>query len=400
MIDRKALLIGMGFGLGAGFLVDPSRGTRRRALARDRAVHTARLGRDGAGATARDPWHRTKGTLAAVRSGLRGDPVDDGIVIERVRAKLGRLISHPHAVRVTAENGIVTLSGPILEDEVDRLVRSAGRIRGVRQIVNHLETHPIAGNVPALQGGRDRGEPRADIFQRAWAPATRFVVGAGGLALAGYGVRRRHPSGALLLGGGLALLLRAGTNLNTRRLIGVGGRRRAVDVQKTMTLDAPIETVFGFWSAYENFPRFMSRVLEVRPSARPGQSHWRVEGPAGIPIEFNAEVTQNIPNQVLAWRTMPDSAVAHAGIVRFEPTPDQRTRVHVRFSYDPPGGWFGHVAAAAFSVDPKSSFDADLTRMKTMIETGRPAHDAAAPTPEESSRSETDGSSDHPCARG
>jgi uncharacterized membrane protein len=352
-------------------------------------VHAARLGRDGTGATTRDLLHRAAGTVSAFRSRLRRDNVADEVVVERVRAKLGRVVSHPHAVRVIASGGHVTLSGPILEEEIPRLVRSVRGIRGVRDIINNLEPHDVAGNVPALQGGRDRGEPRADILQRQWAPATRFMVGAGGLALAGYGVRRRDARGALLLSGGLALLIRAGTNLNTRRLLGLGGRRRAVDVQKTMTLDAPIETVFEFWSDYENFPRFMSRVLEVRPSVRPGQSHWKVEGPMGVPIEFDAELTQNTPNQVLAWRTIPGSIVAHAGIIQFESTPDLRTRVHIRLSYNPPGGWFGHVTAAAFGADPKRSLDADLARMKTLIETGRPPHDAANPAAREGSHAET-----------
>jgi uncharacterized membrane protein len=69
--------------------------------------------------------------------------------------------------------------------------------------------------------------------------------------------------------------------------------------KKTITIDAPVEQVFGFWTAYENFPRFMSRVLEVRPTTREGQSHWTVSGPAGVPVEFDAEVSAFVPNEVL-----------------------------------------------------------------------------------------------------
>lgn len=379
MREARGLLMGIGVGLGVGFLLDPSRGRRRRALAKDWAIHAGRLTRDGASATARDVLHRAAGTYSAARGWMRRETPDDGVLIERLRAKLGRIVSHPHAISVAANAGVVTLSGPILADEVNRVVRNVRRTHGVREIVNRLESHRIAADVAALQGGRDRGEPRADIFQRQWAPATRVLAAAGGMALAGYGARRRDISGPLLIGGGLALLLRAATNLDSRRLFGLGGRRRAVDVQKTITLDAPVEQVFAFWTNYENFPQFMSRVLEVRPSARVGQSHWRVAGPAGIPVEFNAEVTQHLPNQVLAWRTLPGSTVAHAGIIHFEPTADGRTRVHIRLSYNPPGGWFGHMAAEAFAVDPKSSFDADLARMKTFVETGKPPRDAAAP---------------------
>jgi uncharacterized membrane protein len=181
------------------------------------------------------------------------------------------------------------------------------------------------------------------------------------------------------MAGGIVLLTRGGANLETKRLLGASQRRRAVDLRKTITVDSPVEAVYAFWTMYENFPRFMSRVLEVRPSAREGQSHWTVEGPAGVPIEFDAEVTQSIPNQLFAWRSVEGSLVGHAGMVQFEPAPNGSTRLHIRMSYNPPGGWFGHSIAKAFGVDPKSSFDADLARMKTYLETGRPPHDAAQP---------------------
>jgi uncharacterized membrane protein len=71
------------------------------------------------------------------------------------------------------------------------------------------------------------------------------------------------------------------------------------------------------------------------------------------------------------------SIVGHAGIARFDEERDGSTRVHIRMSYNPPGGWLGHGIAAAFGVDPKRSLDADLARLKTLIETGRPPHDAA-----------------------
>jgi uncharacterized membrane protein len=71
--------------------------------------------------------------------------------------------------------------------------------------------------------------------------------------------------------------------------------------------------------------------------------------------------------------------VAHAGRVRFAPAGDGRTRVQIRMSYNPPGGWLGHGVASMFGVDPKHSLDSDLVRMKTLIETGRLPHDAAQP---------------------
>jgi uncharacterized membrane protein len=376
---RPQLLTGVGVGFGLMYLLDPERGARRRARLRDAAVNATHTAADAADTTRRDLTNRIVGTAAEVRGRFTRSDVDDQTLIERVRSKLGRIVSHSHAISVTAENGVITLTGPILQTEVPRLIRTVEGVRGVRDVVNQLEEHKQASDIPSLQGGSTPPGLQPDILQRQWAPATRVIVAGIGVCLAAIGMRRRDIPGWLLMAGGIGLLARAGTNLETRRLLGVSPRRRAVDLQKTITVDLPVEAVYAFWTMYENFPRFMSRVLEVRPSTRQGQSHWSVEGPGGVPIAFDAEVTKSIPNQVFAWRSVEGSIVGHAGMVHFESMPEGRTRLHIRMSYNPPGGWFGHGIAKAFGVDPKSSLDADLARMKTYLETGRPPHDAAQP---------------------
>jgi uncharacterized membrane protein len=376
--NRGAVLTGLGIGACLMYFLDPDRGRRRRALVRDQVAHSANIGADAVGATGRDVTHRVTGAAARVRGALGREPVDDVVLVDRVRAQLGRLVSHPRAIDVEATDGRVTLRGPILQAEVPRLLRAVERVRGVREVVSALEEHKKAGNVPALQGGSTPAL-QSDLWRREWAPATRLLVGTAGTALTGYGASRSDVPGALLAASGLGLVARAATNLEARRLTGVGAGRRAVDVQKTTTIDAPVEDVFQFWTAYENFPRFMSRVLDVRRGTREGQSHWTVAGPAGVPVEFDAEVSAFVPNQVFGWRTVKGAPVAHAGLVRFEPARGRQTRVHIRMSYNPPGGWLGHGVAAAFGVDPKSSLDADLARLKTLLETGRAARDAAQP---------------------
>ncbi len=377
--QRGGLLTGLGVGAGLMYLLDPERGRRRRALLRDRLVHSGHLGADAMGATRRDLTHRASGAVSRMRGAFRRTATDDVVLVERVRSQLGRLVSHPHAIDVAADSGVVTLRGAILQSEVPRLLASIERVRGVREVVNALDEHKEAGDVPALQGGSGASGVQTDMWQREWPPTTRLLVGTAAATLAGYGLSRRDIPGSLLATTGLGLLARAATNLEMRRLTGIGAGRRAIDVQKTITIDAPVDQVFAFWTAYENFPRFMSRVLEVRPSSRDGQSHWTVEGPGGSSIEFDAEVTALRPNQVFGWRTIEGSPVAHSGLVRFEPAADDRTRVHIRMSYNPPGGWVGHGVASAFGVDPKSSLDADLVRLKTLLETGRRPRDAAQP---------------------
>jgi uncharacterized membrane protein len=376
---RPTTLFVAGAGIGAGlmYVLDPAAGRRRRALARDQLVHAMRKGEDAADATARDVANRARGVVAEL--GARFTPADapDDVLAERVRAKLGHWASHPGAIEVEAHGGRVVLRGVVLARELDGLLRAVRRVRGVRDVESRLEAHERPDDVPALQGGVARTGERFELLQTRWSPTARLLAGAGGGVLAIAALRRGGLGGALLAAPGAALLARAATNLELRRLVGAGVGRRAVEVQKSLEIGAPVEIVFDFWRRVENFPRFMSNVREVRDLGG-GRSHWVVAGPAGVPVEWEAEVTETTPNRVLAWRTVPGATVAHAGIVHFAPTPSG-TRVEVRLSYAPPGGAAGHAVAALFGADPKREIDADLARMKTMLETGIPPRDAAEP---------------------
>ena len=379
-MNTRALLVGAGVGAGLTYFLDPGRGARRRARVRDTVNHSTRVTRRAVGTVSRDMWHRTSGTAASMRGPFRHEPVDDQLVVDRVRAKLGRLVSHPHAIEVTSTNCIVRLRGPILEREADSLTRAVRRVPGVDDVIDDLDRHENAGNVPALQGGRPPVGERFDAFRPHWAPTTRVLLGTAGAVIVGAGIVRRDTAGVIAALLGASVAVRAATNLPAHRMFGITDGRRAVNLQKTILINAPVGEVYAFWSLYENFPRFMSRVYDVTSSERqPMQSRWKVAGPAGMTVEFDAEVTRAVPNQMIAWRTLPGSPVAHAGTVRFDPETDGRTRVHIRMAYNPPAGWLGHEIAAAFGVDPKRSMDADLARMKTLIETGRAPHDAAQP---------------------
>jgi hypothetical protein len=205
--DRTAMLTGIGIGIGLMYLVDPDRGRRRRALVKDKLSYSVHTGLHAMGTAGRDVAHRANGVVARVRRAFRDQALDDDVLIERVRAQLGRAVSHPHAIHVEAKEGYVTLRGPILHDEVKPLMRAVARVRGVSGIVNALDQHE-AGEVPALQG---IGERRSSARQ--WAPATRLVLGTAGTALAGYGALRRDMRGAVLAATGVGLLARAGRRM-------------------------------------------------------------------------------------------------------------------------------------------------------------------------------------------
>jgi uncharacterized membrane protein len=168
----------------------------------------------------------------------------------------------------------------------------------------------------------------------------------------------------------LGLLARSVTNFELKRLITTQEGRPVIDVQKVITIHSPVERVYEFWSHYENFPRFMAHVREIRPEDG-NRSHWVVAGPAGIPVEFDAITTREIPNQLIAWRSLPDQEIKTSGSVRFEPVQDGATRVTVQMSYTPPAGALGHTVAALFGADPKQAMDEDLARLKSLLEVGK-----------------------------
>jgi hypothetical protein len=157
-MNYRPLLAGAGLGACLMFLLDPDRGGRRRALVRDKVVRGGRMACRGADAAFRDMRNRAAGILHDARGTLQQDEVDDETIIERVRAKLGRVCSHPRAIDVMCTDGDVTLGGPILQSEVGPVLTTVGSVRGVRTVTNELEPHDTSVGVSSLQGrGRVAG---------------------------------------------------------------------------------------------------------------------------------------------------------------------------------------------------------------------------------------------------
>jgi uncharacterized membrane protein len=188
-----------------------------------------------------------------------------------------------------------------------------------------------------------------------------------GTILALYGLTRRGRMATMLRTLGTGLLL----DTARRGKLALPGfspvdRRRAVDIQKSLYIDAPIDQVYAFWSNYENFPLFMSHVREVEDLGG-GRSRWSVSGPGGLPIEWSAVLTQQYPEEVIAWKSEAGSMLENAGIIRFFPS-GAGTRVNLRFCYHPPVGGAGQAVAELLGSDPRAKLNEDLGRMKSLLE--------------------------------
>ena len=351
------------------YFADPSRGKRRRAIARDGAAARWRDVAHEIDKAARDLSNRTQGLNAGVQSVFRRPGADGPLLEARIRSRIGRVVSHPHAIRVGIEpDGRVLLHGDILTHEAPYLVKTVSSVPGVKQIVNHLDAHDEPGGIASLQGGAGRRH-YSEFAQENWTPVLRISAG----ALAGLGfyaaLRNEGPVRWAAALGGTALLARAVSNRSFTGVFGFGDGG-VVDIDKTIHILAPVREVFDFWSKVENFPRFMSHLKEVRDLGN-NRSHWVAAGPGGIAVPWDAEITSSEPHRLLAWKSVPGSLVRTAGRIRFEEDSTGGTRVTIRMSYCPPAGIFGHTVAWLFGADPKSEIDDDMVRLKSLLEIGK-----------------------------
>jgi uncharacterized membrane protein len=148
---------------------------------------------------------------------------------------------------------------------------------------------------------------------------------------------------------------------------GSSGKRR---VLQAITVNSTPEACYAFWRDMERFPSFMRHVESVH-SIDGRRSHWVATGPAGSHVEWDAEITQDQPNRLLAWRSTAEADVHNSGEVRFEPAPGGNgTVIEVAMEYRPPGGRAGAALAMLFGEEPSQQIEGDLRRFKQLIETG------------------------------
>jgi uncharacterized membrane protein len=204
----------------------------------------------------------------------------------------------------------------------------------------------------------------------------------GGSALLSYGIAKRKPMTLPLaiVGGGLVYHAVRGNRATvpeewqhekgqpSSRSVPYG---HGVRVDKSVTINRSPEELYSFWRNLENLPRFMSHLRSVQPINRQ-LSHWVADAPGGTQVEWDAEIVNDVPNELIAWRSSPDSDIPNAGSVRFMPAPGGRGKyVNVELEYSPPGGPIGAAFAKLFGKEPSQTIGKELHRPKNLMETGQ-----------------------------
>jgi len=145
---------------------------------------------------------------------------------------------------------------------------------------------------------------------------------------------------------------------------------RLTPTTKTIVVNREPEDVYQFWLNFEQFPRFMKHLKQISVR-KDGRSHWIARGPGGQNYEWNAEVVEDRPNELISWRSLPGGDADNEGSVRFERAPGGRgTLVRVNLRYSPPAGAAGAAIAMLLGREPGQEVQEDLRRFKQVIETG------------------------------
>jgi len=143
---------------------------------------------------------------------------------------------------------------------------------------------------------------------------------------------------------------------------------QGIQVKESVTIMRPAEELYSFWRNFENLPQFMKHLESVKVLDN-RRSHWKAKAPAGMTVEWDAEITQEQEPSLIAWRSVEKAQVPNQGSVRFETLPANRgTKVSIDLRYDPPAGKIGAAIAKLFREEPGQQVEGDMRRFKNLME--------------------------------
>jgi uncharacterized membrane protein len=248
-------------------------------------------------------------------------------------------------------------------------VDDSPRNRAVMRIVGLRELAGAAGIL-------DRPRPAGFLFARVAGDAMDLALL--GAALRAKGNARRRVAAATAAVAGVAVVdavASARTSRSADPTTDAGGVR----ARSSITVSRPPEEVYRHWRQLENLPAFMHHLESVQPTAE-GRWRWVARAPAGRTVEWEAEIVDDVPNEVIAWRSLDGADVPNSGSVRLAPAPGGRgTEVTVDLEHQPPGGAVGATVARLFGEDPVQQIKDDLRRFKQVVETGEVVRSEGTP---------------------
>jgi uncharacterized membrane protein len=366
MAGKKAanwmLLGGIATATTAAYFLNRENGRERRARAARGAERLAKAIAEGAALGVRDGQHRLVGITKQAWFAFRHEHLEDRVLVERIRSRMGRIVSHPHKIHVASDEGVITLWGQASQDEAFKLARTVAAMRGVRELQDHLE---ICEPEPARETDTLRKARLATRLN--WSPWQRLVATVAGTAIAAYGWRRRDKLGFCLSVLGAGVAAQGWMNRNVHSMLAFAEDCPGFELERTVRINAPVSDIYDFWCNPENYPKVFSHISGIERQAE-NLYRWTISGPAAIPIHWDGMITRTIPNTIVEWKSLPGSAVGNFGVARFDPNYDASTRVHIRMFYRPPAGILGRFLAELFGSDPKKVLDQDLGRLKRIFE--------------------------------
>ena len=155
---------------------------------------------------------------------------------------------------------------------------------------------------------------------------------------------------------------------------------QSIKVEKTVTINKPVEELYRFWHNFENLPRFMKHLQSIKVIDAK-RSHWIANAPLGNHVEWDADITDEQENHLIAWASVAGADIDNSGFIRFQPAIGGRgTEVKVVLEYNPPGGAIGAAIAKLFGEEPEQQIGDDLNRFKQLMEAGEIATTAGQPS--------------------
>ncbi|HTT07160.1 MAG TPA: hypothetical protein VMF64_17930 [Steroidobacteraceae bacterium] len=362
---------------GVMYYFDANSGRRRRLALGQRSAGAARRSLARLQAASHGLAHRAVELVARATALLRGDEAAPGVLVERVRSRLGRVVSHPGAVHVSAdEQHAVRLSGAVLAWEHEPLRRAVAGVAGVGAIHDELQVHESAAHVSALQGAPRRTR-RGEAPDSGTAALRLLMALAGGSLLFG-GTRRRGTLGAVGAAAGGALLLRSVTA--PRRRTGGRARGHALEICQTLHVRSPVDSVYAALRRCDRLVELLPPLRALRHRAD-GATQWSVHDPHGWPLEWVVILSELQPNRQIAWRTTDDSPLAQWGMVWLEPIDAQHTRLHLYVSLRSAPGRTGLALRRLLEAGPHGELTENLSRLRRYLEGAASAAGAAGRVP-------------------